>query len=457
MKGLHPMTSDAPETTQPRIKPRILSGFRDFLPQQMLVRQHIIGLFREIFERHGYEPIETPVLEHLDVLTGKAGENERLMYSFSDHGDRRVGMRYDLTVPFSRVLAMHQNEIVLPFKRYHIGPVWRAEKSQRGRFREFWQCDADIAGSTSMLADAEGVSILTEAIAAVGISNFVVRINHRTLLGAIARATGGSGADTGAIIRTIDRLDKVGPDEVERQLVDGGLDASGASRLMSLITARGNPDVVLSDVIASIGEGDGVGEAVGELSRLFDGLASLGVPANRAILDLSLARGLDYYTGPVVEATVEQPAVGSIAGGGRYDGLVGSFSSRPMPATGVSLGIERIIEVVSEFDLLTVPGTTAQVFVAGYRDDVAGAAHLATRLRTAGLRTDLSLLSERSLGDQFKYAGRKGIPVAVFQGPDERAAGVVNIRDLVAGDQTQTPDDQLEATLRQRLAPTTQE
>ncbi len=451
------MTPDATEMTQPRVKPRILSGFRDFLPQQMLVRQHIIGLFRDIFERHGYEPIETPVLEHLDVLTGKAGENERLMYHFTDQGGRRVGMRYDLTVPLARVLAMHQNEIVLPFKRYHIGPVWRAEKSQRGRFREFWQCDADIAGSTSMLADAEGVSIVTEAIAAVGISNFVVRINHRHLLGAIARAAGGPDANTGNIIRTIDRLDKIGPDKVEQQLVADGLDAVGASRLMSLITARGNPDAVLSDVLGQIGEVDGVRQATEDLTRLFDGLASLGVPAKRAILDLSLARGLDYYTGPVVEATVEQPAVGSIAGGGRYDGLVGSFSSRSMPATGVSLGIERIIEVVSEFNLLSVPGTTVQVFVAGYRDDVAGAARLATRLRDAGFRTDLSLLSDRSLGDQFKYAGRKGVQLAVFQSPDERAAGVTNIKDLLSGEQTQTLDDQLEATLRQRLVPAIQE
>ena len=451
------MPPDVAAPTTPRIRPRILSGFRDFLPAQMLVRQHVLGLFRAIFERHGYEPLDTPVLEHLDILTGKAGENERLMYRFTDQGDRAVGMRYDLTVPLARVLAMHQNEIVLPFKRYHIGPVWRAEKSQRGRFREFWQCDADIAGSPSMLADAEGVAILTEAIAAVGISNFVVRINHRNLLGAIARAAGGPDTNTGNIIRTIDRLDKIGPDKVEQQLVAEGLDPSGASRLMAMITARGNPDAILADVIGSIGESDGVREAAGDLSRLFDGLANLGVPASRAILDLSLARGLDYYTGPVVEATVEQPAVGSIAGGGRYDGLVSSFSSRPMPATGVSLGIERIIEVVSEFDLLTVPGTTAQVFVAGYRDDVAGAASLATRLRAGGLRTDLSLLAERNLGDQFKYAARKGIPLAVFGGPDECADGVVNVRDLMTGEQTQVPDDQLEATLRQQLAPISQE
>jgi histidyl-tRNA synthetase len=462
------MTADVATSQPTRIKPRILSGFRDFLPTQMLLRQHIIGVFRDIFEQHGYEPIETPVLEHLDILTGKAGENERLMYHFADQGERQVGMRYDLTVPFSRVLAMHQNEIVLPFKRYHIGPVWRAEKSQRGRFREFWQCDADIAGSASMLADAEGVSILTEAIAAVGISNFVVRINHRNLLGAIARSAGAVNPDEAGrnearvatipdVIRTIDRLDKIGPDLVQQQLVAAGLDAGGASRLLSLITARGQADTILSDVARSIGETDGVREATDDLTRLFAGLAALGVPANRAILDLSLARGLDYYTGPVVEATVEQPAIGSIAGGGRYDGLVGAFSSRPMPATGVSIGIERIIEVVTEFDLLTVPGTTAQVFVAAFREDVAGAAGLALRLREAGLRTDLSLLGERSLGDQFKYADRKGIPLALVQGPDERGAGVVTIKDLASGDQTQVADDHLVTELRSRLGLSTQE
>ena len=450
------MTSDVvPNPT--RIRPRILSGFRDFLPAQMLVRQHIFSLFRGIFERHGYEPIETPILEHLDVLTGKAGENERLMYHFTDQGDRPVGMRYDLTVPLARVLAMHQNEIVLPFKRYHIGPVWRAEKSQRGRFREFWQCDADIAGSSSMLADAEGVSILTEAISAVGIPNFVVRINHRHLLGAIARSAGGTDANLSEIIRTIDRLDKIGPDRVEEQLVTAGLDATGASSLLSLITARGQADAILSDVARSIGETAGVREATDDLSRLFAGLTALGVPADRAILDLSLARGLDYYTGPVVEATVERPAIGSIAGGGRYDGLVSAFSSRPMPATGVSLGIERIIEVVTEFNLISVPGTTAQVFVAAFRDDVAGAAQLAAQLRAAGLRTDLSLLGERSLGDQFRYAGRKGIPVAVVQGPDERSAGLVAVKDLVTGDQIEVASDQLVATLRQQPGITTQE
>ncbi|HEV2527790.1 MAG TPA: histidine--tRNA ligase [Thermomicrobiales bacterium] len=448
--------TDAP-VSPARIKPRILSGFRDFLPAQMLLRQEIIGRFRGIFENHGYEPIETPILEHLDILTGKAGENEKLMYHFSDHGDRRVGMRYDLTVPFSRVLAMHQNELVMPFKRYHIGPVWRAEKSQRGRFREFWQCDADIAGSPSMLADAEGISILTEAIAAVGLPNAVVRVNHRHLLAAIARSTGAAEGEVGNVIRTIDRLDKIGADKVAQQLVDGGLPRDGASRLMGLITARGRADTILSQVTSEIGQSEDVATAVADLSAVFDALAVLGVPEGSAIVDLSLARGLDYYTGPVVEATVEQPAIGSIAGGGRYDGLVSSFSSRPMPATGVSLGIERIIEVVSEFGLIQAPTTTAEVFVASFRDGLTEAARLSTMLRSAGIRTDLSLLGERSLGEQFKYASRKGIRLAVFQGSDEAAAGLVAVKDLVGGDQQSHPVANLIEIIRRQLAGSPQE
>lgn len=447
------------ETDSPaRVKPRVLSGFRDFLPEQMLLRQHIIGLFRDIFERHGYEPIETPVLEHLDILTGKAGENEKLMYHFEDHGQRRVGMRYDLTVPFSRVMAMHQNALSYPFKRYHIAPVWRAEKSQRGRYREFWQCDADIAGSASMLADAEGISVLTEAIAAIGIDTAIVRINHRHLLGALARSAGADDGSVADVIRTIDRLDKIGPDAVERQLVEAvGLSSDGASRLMSLLTARGAADRILSDVLASVGESEAVRSAIGDLTSLFEALSSLGVASDQAILDLSLARGLDYYTGPVVEATVERPAIGSIAGGGRYDGLVGSFSSRPVPATGVSIGIERVIEVVTEFGLLTVPKTTAQVFVAAFRGDIATAAALASRLRAAGLRVDLSLLGERSPGDQYRYADRKGVPLAVLQGPDEAAAGVVALRDLASGEQESVPDVELVETIRRRLGATNQE
>ena len=424
-----------------RVKPRILSGFRDFLPEQAMLRQRVIGLFREIFERHGYEPIDTPVLEYLDVLTGKAGENERLMYHFLDQGERRVGMRYDLTVPLARVMAMYQNELVLPFKRYHIAPVWRADRPQRGRFREFWQCDADIAGSASMLADAEGIAILDEAVSALGIAAYTIRINHRHLLSAMVASSAETGVDVAAVIRTIDRLDKVGPDRVESLLVDDGLTPDGAARLMALLTGRGDAETILSRIESELPSGAPTASAIADLRALFGYLGSLGVSAERAILDLSLARGLDYYTGPVVEVSVERPAVGSIAGGGRYDGLIGAFSSRPMPATGVSIGIERVIEVVSEFGLLNVPKTTAEVFVVVFPDDVADAAQTANRFRAAGLQTDLSLLGERSIGEQLRYGGRRGIPLAAIRGSDERRANQITIKELASGDQQTIPAD----------------
>lgn len=439
-------------TPNRRIKPRILSGFRDFLPQQAMLRQRVIGLFRDIFERHGYEPIDTPVLEYLDVLTGKAGENERLMYHFLDQGERQVGMRYDLTVPLARVMAMYQNDLVLPFKRYHIAPVWRADRPQRGRFREFWQCDADIAGSASMLADAEGIAILDEAVSALGINAYTIRINHRHLLSAMVEAASGPNVDVAAVIRTIDGLDKVGPNRVESLLIDDSLTPTGAARLMALLTDRGDAATILARLEAELPRRERTDGAIADLRALFGYLGSLGVPASRAILDLSLARGLDYYTGPVVEVSVERPSVGSIAGGGRYDGLIGAFSSRPMPATGISIGIERVIEVVSEFNLLTVPKTTAEVFVVVFPEDVADAAQLANRFRSAGLEADLSLLGERSIGEQLRYGGRRGIPVAAIRGPDERRDDQITIKELTSGEQQTIPSRDAIDCVRSSLA-----
>src|SRR3954453_15234 len=218
---------------------RVLKGFRDYLPEQMILRQRIIGIFRDIFERHGFEPLDTPALEYLDVLTGKAGENEKLMYRFEDAGGREVGLRYDLTVPLARVVAMHQNELVLPFKRYQIAPVWRAENPQRGRFREFWQCDADIAGSASPLADAEVIAIMAEALEGIEIPEFTIRISHRRLLESLGRAAGVSGDLATALYRAIDKLDKIGTSGVAAELTGVGLAEKQAQRVLELVTRQG--------------------------------------------------------------------------------------------------------------------------------------------------------------------------------------------------------------------------
>jgi histidyl-tRNA synthetase len=431
----------------PRRKPQILSGFRDHLPAQMLLRQRVIGIFREVFEKHGFEPLDTPAIEYLEILTGKAGENEKLMYRFADLGGRDVGLRYDLTVPLARVVAMHQNELVFPFKRYHIAPAWRAEHSQRGRFREFWQCDADIAGTASMLADAEVIAVLAEALAAVNLPNFRIRINHRKLLEALARFAGVPEDRAGGIYRAIDRLDKVGRDGVAKELAGQGIAEGTVERILTLITAQGAPADLLSALSRELTGVPGAADALRELEELFAYLGDLGVPATSYALDLTIARGLDYYTGPIFEAWVDEPKIGSVAGAGRYDDLVGAFLGRQVPATGMSLGLDRIIEVVREFDLLPAPNTVAEVFVVVFPETLASAARIAADLRAAGRRVDLSVLAGRSVGEQLKYAGRRGIPLAVIAGSNELAAGSAAIKDLRSGEQRRYPLAELSAAV----------
>ena len=367
---------------------RVLKGFRDYLPEQMILRQRIIGIFRDIFERHGFEPLDTPALEYLDVLTGKAGENEKLMYRFEDAGGREVGLRYDLTVPLARVVAMHQNDLVLPFKRYHIAPVWRAENPQRGRFREFWQCDADIAGSASPLADAEVIAIMAEALEGIGIPEFTIRISHRQLLESLGRAAGVPGR---AGDRSLPRHRQARQDRAGRRRARAGRRRtqrrSGDARARAGDQAGGAACVSSRSFAASSRSVAGAAAAIDELEQLFRILPDFGVAPNRYTLDLALARGLDYYTGPVFEATVTEPNVGSVGGAGRYDGLVGAFLGRPIPATGMSLGLERIIEVVREHGLMPLPATIAEVALVIFPETVgAGAAAgvVTARARIAG-------------------------------------------------------------------------
>jgi histidyl-tRNA synthetase len=420
----------------------------------MRLRLQVIARFREVFERHGFEPLDTPTLEYMEILTGKAGENEKLMYHFHDQGDREIGLRYDLTVPLARYYAMHQQESVLPFKRYHIAPVWRAEKPQRGRGREFWQCDADIVGSAAMTADAEVVSVLTESLAAVNLPQAVVAINHRKLLEAMARLAGVPESYSPTVFRAIDKLGKIGPDGVRRELVRSGIDETAASRVVELVTTTGTSDELLNAAERDLADIPGGAEAVCELKELSASLDAFGVDPDRWRIDLSLARGIDYYTGPVFEAIVDEPKIGSVAGAGRYDGLVGTFLGRDVPATGMSLGLERILEVIQEFGLLPTPAATAQVFVAAFPDTLRENARIATEIRAVGINTDLSMLPGRGLGDQMKHAARRAIPLAVIAGNDDIPRQVAQIRDLATGEQREAPlatiADQVKMTLLER-------
>jgi len=433
---------------------RVLKGFRDYLPEQMILRLRIIGIFREIFECHGFEPLDTPALEYLDVLTGQAGENEKLMYRFADAGGREVGLRYDLTVPLARVVAMHQNALVLPFKRYHIAPVWRAENPQRGRFREFWQCDADIAGSASPLADAEVIAIMVEALEAIGVPEFVIRISHRRLLESLGLAAGVPAELATALYRAVDKLDKIGVDGVTRELAESGVTTDQATRVLALVTRRGEPLDLLTELRGEMIDLPGAITAIDELEQIFRVLPDFGVASKRYTLDLALARGLDYYTGPVFEAAVTEPKVGSVGGAGRYDGLIGTFLGRPIPATGMSLGLERIIEVVREHNLLPLPATVADVALVMFPETVGAGARLATSLRARGLRVDLSLQPHRGVGDQLKLAGRKGIPVAVILGTSEFAVGAATVKDLRGGEQHVVPLEAVAGSVQKLLGET---
>ena len=437
------------------IKPQLLKGFRDFLPAQMILRQRIISTLRDIFERHGFAPLDTPALEYLETLAGKYGEEERLLYRFQDAGGRDVGLRYDLTVPLARVVGLHQNEIVFPFKRYHIAPVWRAEKPQRGRYREFYQCDVDIVGSSSMLADAEILSILLEAMDTLGFTGYNILLYNRKLLEAMARAAGVPAAQAGSIYRALDKLDKIGPAGVLAEMDRYGVPAEAAQRALAFAVADAGADnaTVLAGLETRLA-GDPVGlEGVRELREIVEYLAALTPSARRVRVDPTLARGLDYYTGPIWEVHVDEPKIGSLGGGGRYDKLVGMFSGRDLPTTGSALGLERIIDVMESLSMGATPLSVSKVLVAPYnRDLLPGALSVLGDLRQARIPAEIYLNPDERLGKQLQYADRLGIPFAALVTPDEFARGEVMLKDLKTQTQQALPRRGFAAAVADYLA-----
>ena len=466
-----------------KIKPRILRGTRDFLPQTMLLRQYVTGVIRTAFERFGFEPLETPAIELAETLEGKYGpEGDQLIYRFRDRGSRRVGLRYDLTVPLCRVVAMYPT-LPKPFKRYQMQPVWRADKPRKGRYREFWQCDCDIVGSASMLADAEIISLITTVLPALGLREFTVRLNNRKLLTGLAQYAGVPETDAPDIFRAIDKLDKIGRDGVMQELltrevggsrfatadddddsvVPGGgsrepfLPEETATRLLDLVALRGPADELLADLRGTLGEIPLAATGITELTEIIGYLDALEVPAHCYQVDLSLARGLDYYTGPIFETEVGQLVngrpIGSVTGGGRYDELLGMFTSRGQPATGTSLGIERLVDVLEELGgagggaIRTITDVLVTVFD---REHLKDSLAVAASLRRAGINTELPLETRR-LGAQLRQANQRGIPWAVFLGPDEVAAGQATIRDMRSGDQTTLPQTEIATFLQARM------
>ena len=428
------------------IRPRVPRGMRDILPEQMIRRQYVIGVIRDVFEEFGFEPLQTPALELSEVLTGKYGPDaEKLIYQAGHIGGKEdISLRYDLSVPLCRVVAMHP-QLPKPFKRYQIDPVWRAERPQKGRYRQFFQCDADTVGTESMLADAENVNLIYQVLTRLGFEQFEVNINDRKLITGIGQFAGVPEEQLGGLYRSIDKLDKIGLSGVKDELAENQIPEPVIEKLLALLQIEGDPATVLNALSEQLGDSEIAREGIAELEELNSYLTTLGVPDKFYRMNVSMVRGLEYYTGPIYETVVEEPKIGSITGGGRYDELIGSFSKQGYPATGTSFGIERIIDVMEEFDMFptTVGKTVTQVLVTVFDAELAQESlKLATLLRQNGIRTEVYSRPTR-LSTQIKYADTKGIPYAIILGSDELETGSVAIRNLASREQQVVPRETL--------------
>lgn len=434
------------------IKPQIPKGFRDFLPAQNIIRQGIIDVVRTTFETFGFEPLGTPCIEYAETLEGKYGEEgERLIYKFEDRGGRNVALRYDLTIPLCRVISMYP-EIVKPFKCYQIAPVWRADKPQKGRYREFYQCDIDIIGSDSMMADAELIVIIYRVLSKLGFKDFTIRINNRKLLNALAIKAGITDDEVAAFLRTLDKLDKIGTEGVRSELTDKGFTNTAIDNVFGIFNSEWQERNIPLDEIKELIKGIAIGEqGVNELLIIQKALKAQTVPEDCYCFDLTLARGLDYYTGPVFETVIKTPKVGSITGGGRYDNLIGLFSKTPFPATGTSFGLERLVAVAEEMEKDAHKNTRTQVLVAFFDEALMDETlKLAQMMRNEGLRTEVYFAAEK-LKKQLSYAAQKGIPLVVLLGPDEIRSGTVMLRNMRIGRQDSVSREDLVNKIREQL------
>jgi histidyl-tRNA synthetase len=412
--------------------PRTLKGFRDFLPEEKSLRDRLERKIVESFELFGFQPVETPTLEYAALIMGKYGEDaDRLVYTFEDRGGRKVALPYDQTVPTARVLSQYQRELPRYFRRYAVRNVFRAENPQRGRYREFRQCDIDIFGSTSPLADAEIVACTYFAFRNVGFPEIQIKLNDRQVLMETLAPFAMPRPDVFSIIRSVDKLDKMSEADVAEELVAKGMDPASAGNALAAIKGARPSE---------------------SLQAILDAVHRLGVPQGAAIFAPMLARGLDYYTGPIFEVFVPGFKAGSVAGGGRYDGLIEQLGGPGTPATGIAFGFDRVVEAAIELGLVVLGPGGAEVLVTVF--DEAGcpaSLELAAALRAGGVRCEVYPALDK-IGKQLKLANQKGIPVVAVLGPEELEQGTVTIRDMRSGEQSSSPVDRAVAAITELLA-----
>ncbi len=426
-----------------RIQPRTLKGFRDYLPEAMIPREALIDTARRIYRSYGFSPIDTPALEYLEILTGKGSdETDRQLYRFEDAGGRHVGMRFDLTVPLARFAAQHIGQLGVPFKRYHIATVWRGEAPQRGRFREFMQCDFDTIGTRSAAADIETALVIHDLMQAIGFSRFTIRLNHRMVLNGVLERLHLLDRST-QILRSLDKLGKIGPAKVaDEMMAAAGMTGDQASEVLKLADLHGSHDAILA-ALEPLVDGSQIGqEGVARLSEIVAGIRAAGLDATRVVLDVSIARGLDYYTGAIYETFLDDlPKIGSVCSGGRYDNLAGTFTQQDLPGIGASLGLDRLLSAMEELGMFQPVRTPADVLIAYFdRQRLHDYLALATKLRAAGIGVEV-YPDAKKLAAQLKYADQRGFRFTLIAGSREFEGGVCQLKDMQTGTSVDCPMD----------------
>ena len=439
-----------------KMTPRTLSGFMELLPQPQQQMERMMDILRRTYSLYGFTPLDTPVIEASEVLLAKGGgETEKQIYRFQK-GDADLALRFDLTVPLAKYVALHYNDLSFPFRRYQIGKVYRGERAQRGRFREFYQADIDIIGDGKLdiTNEAEIPAIIYQTFTSLGLKRFQIRVNNRKILNGFYAMLGLT-EQSGDIMRTVDKLDKIGAEKVRTLLVDEcGVSAESAGEILKFIAIAGGNEQVLAALESYRGRNEVFDEGLDQLNTVVKYLSAFGVPAENFAVDLTIARGLDYYTGTVYETTLlDHPEIGSVCSGGRYDNLAEYYTDRQLPGVGISIGLTRLFYVLGEQGLLNpdLPTAPADVLILPMTAELSPAVTLATRLRAAGVRTQL-YTEQKKFKAKMSYADKLGVPYVVFLGDDEIAGNVVACKDMTSGEQTTLPFEETLALIQTGLA-----
>ena len=421
-------------------------GTRDFLPEDMILRKRVIDTISHIYELYGYSPIETPAFESWDMLAAKCGEDMlNQIYSFEDKSGRKLGLRFDLTAPLARVIAQNPT-LPKPFKRYCISRVWRYEKQQKGRYREFWQADIDIIGTDKLSADAEVIAIASRCLTALGFSDYIIRINNRKILASLVESIGIEPEKVVDVFRAMDKLDKIGNEGVRSELYERGIHSEITNRIIDFLDIRGEPEYIF-EVLEKQDLDIRGKEGIDELREIISYLGIYDIKG-RVTVDLSLVRGLGYYTGPISEIFIPEGGVGSVSGGGRYDNLVKTYGGPDLPAVGISLGIERLITIIKERGMYPIEKTVTKLLVVPvHKTLIKDSVKIAEKFRELDIAVEVDLKG-RKLSKNFEYANSLGIPYVAVVGPDEIKKNKIRIKDMKTGNQIYVSMADLKTSLR---------